>query len=244
MAGADTSLRSTLTDRVLDTLGRVGYRRALPHEDRTEIFRIRYKAYLNEGAIEPHPSELFSDEVDDAENTFLFAVTIDGELAGSIRLSVTLPGATDLPTAHVFPEYVRPEIEADKIVVDPTRFVAVQHLSRRFPELPYIILRLPWLAMDYFEADLMLAAVRPEHEPFYRRMWGNRLACPARKYPNLAKPVSLSILDYASARDAVHRRHPFYRSTPAERELIFGAGPMIVSQAALGRRRDIRDQLT
>lgn len=217
-----TSQYSTLNDRVLEKMERVEYRLATDPGDLDEIFRLRYCAYLREGAIPPHASGRFSDDVDTASNTFIIGVYVDGCLSSSIRLSVTLPGRTQLPTAHVFPEVLLPEIAAGRIIVDPTRFVADHGMSRQLPELPYITLRIPWLAMEYFEADLMLAAVRPEHQAFYRRLWGNRVLCPARPYPNLSKPVALTALDYAAVKETVHRRYPFFRSTAQERHALFG----------------------
>jgi hypothetical protein len=41
----------SLSDRVLALLERVNYRRADTAEEREAIFRLRYEAYLSEGAI-------------------------------------------------------------------------------------------------------------------------------------------------------------------------------------------------
>ena len=217
-----TIQHSTLSDRVLQKMERVEYRLATDPDDLDEIFRLRYCAYLREGAIPPHPGGRFSDDVDTAGNTFIVGVYVDGRLSSSIRLSVTLPGRTHLPTAHVFPEVLLPKIAAGRIIVDPTRFSADHRVSRQLPELPYITLRIPWLAMEHFEADIMLAAVRPEHQAFYCRLWGNQVLCPARPYPNLSKPVVLTAHDYAAVKETVHRRYPFFRSTAQERNALFG----------------------
>ena len=45
--------------------------------------------------------------------------------------------------------------------------------------------------------------------------------CPPRLYPNLQKPVSLMALDYRVARERVHQRYPFFRSTYFERRMLF-----------------------
>lgn len=222
MASSEQVGAAGLNERIVRLLPRVDYRRAVRQDDKEEIYRLRHDAYVREGVIEQRPSGMFNDEVDEQVNNFLFGIRIDDRLVSSIRLSVTLPNALALPTAQVFPEILEPAIRTGKMIVDPTRFVADRLSSREFPELPYITLRLPWLAMEYFDADWMLAAVRPEHEPFYRRLWGNRTVCAARSYPSLSKPVSLTVLDYPAARDAVHRRYPFFKSTRAERESLFG----------------------
>lgn len=212
-----------LRERVARLLPRVTYRRALTREYRQEIFRLRHDAYLREGAITAQPGGIFTDEVDETENTHLFGLHIDGKLMSSIRISVTSLRSADIPTAHVFPDVLEPEIDAGKIIVDPTRFVVHHASSRLFPELPYLTLRVGWIAMEYFDADILLAAVRSEHVAFYRKFWNTTCVAPPRDYPMLSKPISLTMVDYADARDAVHSRYPFLASTSAERDRVFGA---------------------
>ena len=87
--------------------------------------------------------------------------------------------------------------------------------------------------MEHFNADVMLAAVRPEHYPFYRRLWGNTVVSPPRLYPGLAKPVMLSQLDYAKASPRVEALYPFFRARPGERAAIFGASEFTWSPAVV-----------
>lgn len=211
----------SFTDRVLQLLQRVDYRRAESLEEREAIFRLRYEAYLREGAVAPNLARRFTDPVDDQENTWIFGVHIDGRLVSSIRLSVTVPGYSELPTAHVFPDLLLPHIAAGRTLVDPTRFVTDRASSRLHPELPHVTLRIPWLAMEYFNADLMLAAVRVEHQAFYKRLWGHQTVGAPRPYPNLQMRVGLMTLDYRAARQQVHRRYPFFQSNFFERRMLF-----------------------
>lgn len=212
-----------LSNRVMRSLERVEYRLAVTPQDRDAIFRLRYQAYLREGAITSRADERFTDPVDENANSLHLGVHIDGELAGAIRLSITVPGLPPIPTASVFPEVLNPQIEAGRFYVDPTRFVADARWSREVPELAYMTLRLPWLAMKHFGADIMLAAVRPEHYPFYRRLWGNEVVSPERLYPGLAKPVLLSQLDYAKAMTRVEAYYPFFEERVLELTSIFGS---------------------
>ncbi|PTM41672.1 hypothetical protein [Bosea sp. 124] len=215
-------------------LDRIEYRLAVSPQDRERIFHLRYQAYLREGAIAPKDDERFTDPVDELPNCFIFGVYADGELAGAIRLNISVPGLPPIPTASVFPDTVLPQIEAGRVLVDPTRFVADTHWSRELPELAYLTLRLPWLAMEHFNADIMLAAVRPEHYPFYRRLWGNTVVSPPRLYPGLAKPVMLSQLDYAKAAPRVEALYPFFRARADERAAIFGTSGMMWLPAVAG----------
>jgi hypothetical protein len=215
---------SSLSDRIAQLLPRVDYRRAESPDERQAIFRLRYQAYLREGEIGPVPSRRFSDHLDDEPNTFNFGVYIDGVLAGAIRLSVTMPGGAPLPAIEVFEDVLSPEIRAGKTFVDPSKFVADYASSKQYPELPYIILRVAWIAMAYFKADLMLGAIRVEHQPFYKRVWRCRRICPPRPYPGLCTPVCLVTVDYAAVQDEVHRRYPFFQSNLLEQKKLFERG--------------------
>jgi hypothetical protein len=77
------------------------------------------------------------------------------------------------------------------------------------------------MAMEYFKADLMLAAVRAEHQAFYRRLWGNQVICPPRRYPGMDMAVGLMTCDYRTVRDEVHRRYPFFQSEVLEQQMLF-----------------------
>jgi hypothetical protein len=213
--------QGSLSDRVGWLLERVDYRRAETLEDREAIFRLRYAAYLRESAIAPNAEQRFADALDESRNVSIYGVYIDGELASSIRLHVATALEHDLPANNVFSDLLSPELAAGKTIIDPTRFVIDRAASRRFPELCYVTTRLAWLACEFFDADLLLATVRAEHQAFYRRVFGHRLICDPRHYPSLAKPISLMALDFPMARERVPLRYPFFRSTFFERRMLF-----------------------
>jgi N-acyl-L-homoserine lactone synthetase len=218
----------SLTDRVLALLERVDYQRAETAEDRDTIYRLRYQAYLKEGAIEPNPSERFLDKYDESPNCMIFGVYVDGELASSIRLHVASREYPEMPALGVFSDLLLPTLNAGKTIIDPTRFVADKALSRRFPEISYVATRLGWLACEYFRTHLVLATVREEHQAFYRRVFGHRAVCEPRHYPSLTKPISLMALDYMVSRERVMQARPFFRSTFFERRMLFGRTPAAV----------------
>jgi hypothetical protein len=221
MSAAAGIAAPSFTDRIFRVLERVDYRRIETAEDRDAVYRLRYDAYLREGTIQPNFSRRFSDSYDDWSNAWTFGLIIDGTLASSFRMHVSTPEFPDIPAAHVFPEILKPEIEAKNVIVDPTRFVADPAAARLFPELPYLTVRLGYLAAEYFNADRVLATVRSEHQAFYKRVFGHKVICPPRPYPTLTKPISLMSLDYPPARETIVRRHPFFRSTLFERRMLF-----------------------
>jgi N-acyl amino acid synthase FeeM len=222
----------SLVDRVMKLLNRVDYRRIETAEEKESVFRLRYQAYMREGAIAPNASETFSDGLDNSPNVSIFGVYLDGKLASSIRLHVASPACGELPALNVFADILGPQLAAGRTIIDPTRFVADRELSRRYPELCYVTTRLAWLASEYFETDVLLATVRLEHQAFYRRTFGHQAICPARHYPSLTKPISLMALDYAASRVAVPRRYPFFHSTHFERRMLFGRETMVALATA------------
>jgi hypothetical protein len=211
-------------DRIAEFLERVDYRLAESSEDRDTIYRLRYEAYVREGTIHPNLNRRVIDAYDILPNAWIFGVHVDGTLVGSLRIHVSTPEHPDMPALHVFPEILKPEVEAGKIFIDPTRFVADPGAGQHL-ELPYATLRLAHMASEYFRADYVLATVRAEHQAFYKRVFGQREVCPPRPYPSLNKPISLMMTHRDSARERNVARYPFLRSSAFERRMLFERPP-------------------
>jgi N-acyl-L-homoserine lactone synthetase len=217
----DTGLDSSFTDRVWRLLDRIDCRLVQSDDEREEIFRLRYNAYLREGSIAPNSSESFSDQYDKLGRVYLLGVYIDGEIASSIRIHVLSKEHPYGLSLEAFSDILQPELDAGKVIVDPTRFVTDERLARLHRALPYITTRLCGMAARFFSADYLLAAVRVEHQAFYRRVFTHRVICAPRSYPGLIKPLSLMTIHYPTVSEEVHRRFPFFRSTYSERRMLF-----------------------
>ncbi|MGE0650802.1 MAG: hypothetical protein AB7P12_03505 [Alphaproteobacteria bacterium] len=200
--------------------------------DREAIYRLRYQCYLREGAIEPSFPPRMSDRFDDLGNAWIFGVHRNGVLLGSIRLNVTTRESRDLPALTVFSRELRHKINAGKVIVDPTRFVIDREAGGGDRLLPYVFVRIAWMAAEHFAADYLLATVRTEHQAFYKRTLGHQVLCEARPYPSLSKPISLMSLEVPAARQAVLARHPYFASTEQERAVMFGRGGKAAREAA------------
>jgi N-acyl-L-homoserine lactone synthetase len=214
------SPQKILTDRLSALWAKIECRRADTVEEREAIFRLRYQAYLREEAISANRSERFADADDDADNAYIFGLYIEGELASSLRIHVGSK-KQDFPSLHVFPDVLQPLLDAGRVMIDSTRFVADEKRSRLHRGLPYATLRASVLAAEYFHADDLLAAVRVEHQAFYQRAFNHQVLCAARPYPQLAKPISLMSLHFPTAADWLYRHYPFFRSTALERRRLF-----------------------
>lgn len=202
-------------------LDRIDVRRAETLEERDNIYRLRYQAYLREGAISPNCTGTFSDPYDESENAYLFGLYLDGDLVSSLRMHIGSQDHPKFPSLEAFSDVLQPEIDAGKVVIDSTRFVSDEACSREHRGLPYVTVRLGWMAAIYFNAEHLLAAIRPEHQGFYRRTFQHRLICEARPYPRLARPICLMTTHFSEVADRLYRRYPFFRSTLFERRMMF-----------------------
>ena len=77
------------------------------------------------------------------------------------------------------------------------------------------------MAGDHFNADVGLAIVRAEHQPFYRRVFLHQTISDLRIFPGLIKPVALMAVDFPTMREKVFERYPFMRSSAFERRMLF-----------------------
>lgn len=210
-----------VSDRILQLLDIVDVRLMESPEDREAVTRLRYDSYRREGAIAANSFGTFADSYDDKSNCWIFGLYIGDELASSVRIHVANRHSPIFPSLSVFPDVLEPALESGATIIDPTRFVTNERLSRLYTGLPHATVRLCWMAAEHFDASYLLAAVRAEHQAFYKRLFGHRVVCGARSYPMLSKPITLMTVDYRDVMERVHRRYPFFRSTFFERRMLF-----------------------
>ena len=207
--------------RSSDLLDQVDYRLAQTTEEKEEIYNLRYRAYLREGAVKESPDQRVTDQYDDLSNSWTFGVFLHGELYSSVRISVLTSKWRLSCSAEAFGEILYPRLDRGEIIIDPARFVADPDKAKRLAELPYVTLRLAYMACEYFNADLGLAIVRAEHQAFYRRVFMHETIAEPRFFPGLLKPVGLMAADFPALRERVFERYPMMRSTAFERRMLF-----------------------
>src|SRR5665213_1025827 len=110
----------------------------------------------------------------------------------------------------------RPLLDEGQSFIDPSRFTADYDASLAYPALPFLTLRIAVMATEYFAATACLALVRPEHGPFYKRVFGAVEMSDVREYPGLAFPVVLYSSNSTINLQQIYRRYPFFRSTHDE----------------------------
>ena len=168
-------------------MDQVDYRLAQTPEEKEEIYNLRYRAYLREGAVKESPEQRVTDQYDDLPNSWTFGVYLFGELYSSVRISVLTPEWRESCSAEAFGEILHPRLDRGEVIIDPARFVADPDKVKRLPELPYLTLRLAYMACEYFNADLGLAIVRAEHQAFYRRVFLHETIAEPRMFPGPAQ---------------------------------------------------------
>ena len=222
-SGAET--RAPLEIRGAGLFDRLDYRLIETPEDRDAVYAMRYRAYLHGGLISPSESQRIIDVYDEAPNAWIFGVYLDGELCSSLRLHVLTSAAPMSYTTELFGDVLNSRLDRGEVFVDPARFAADPDKTQGFHELPYLTLRLAYLACDHFNADLGLAMVRTDHQAFYRRVFLHETLTEPRPFPGWhSRKVVLMASDFATLRERVLTRFPIMRSSAFERRMLFDRG--------------------
>lgn len=206
---------------------RIDYRLIETSEDKDSLYLMRYRAYLQAGLIEPSASLRVTDRFDETPNTWNFGIYVDGELCSSVRIHLLTSEWRMSYTTEVFGDVLHPRLDRGEVFVDPCRFVADPDKQQRFPELPYLTVRLAFVACDHFNADTGLAMIRTDHQAFYRRVFLHETISPEpRGFPGWpTKKAVLMATDVRRQRDRVLARFPIMRSSAFERRMLFERSP-------------------
>ena len=223
-----TGATSRFALTLIDLLDRVQYRRVSVEEQFDPVYRLRYEAYRREEFIPVNSQQITRDAYDDAGNCYCFGVYIDDKLVSSIRLHIATPDDPTSPSRKIWPDVLGGIIEQGGSYVDPSRFTADHDASLAFPALPYLTLRMAVMACEHFNTTYCISSVRPEHGPFYRRVFGLEQMAGVGYWGELTFPVCLFGARVPVIYDRIMDRFPFFMSTPEERAVLFGAnaGPV------------------
>jgi hypothetical protein len=213
--------RTSLFVRASGLSDRVDYRLMETPEEKDCIYLMRYKAYLHGGVTAPSESQRVNDHYDDAPNAWMFGIYVDGELCSSLRLNVVTPECRISGAADLFGDVLHPRLDRGEVFIDPLRFAALPEKARQFPELPYLTLRLAYMACEHFNADTGLALVRAEHQAFYRRVFMHEVIGEPRSFPGFLPKVALLASDFRARQEQVLTRFPIMRSGASERRMLF-----------------------
>ncbi len=184
------------------------------------VGRIRHEAYVDQGYIKPIPGGVFLDEDDTRPNFTSYLILVDGEPAGSARLSFYDPsgriaGADSTPAQHDFgPEVdaLASELRPDghrSTMLETTRLVRLPRFSRN-TDVVFGLYRLNFYHIVHLDPDMLLSSVRARHAPFYRRIGFVKITDP-RPYHRLDFEAGLMACPRSSYAP-VQARTPFFRN--------------------------------
>jgi len=227
-AGATSQFATTL----IDLLDRVHYRRVSVADQFDPVYRLRYEAYRREDFIPVNSQRITRDDYDDAPNCYCFGVYIDDRLVSSIRLHIATAEQPTSPSRGIWPDVLGDILDKGGSYIDPSRFTADHDASLAFPALPYLTLRMAVMACEHFKATYCISSVRPEHAPFYRRVFGSKQLAGEGYWGELTFPVCLYASYIPDMYPRVITRYPFFNSTAEERAILFGAEPRPVAAIA------------
>jgi len=151
-------------------------------DDRDQVFRLRYACYRRKLAIDPLPSESFSDSYDALPNHFSFLGRDNsGAPLATLRVSVVRPdlGWTAAPCQKVFGDHPAFQTIAQGSFVEASRLCFGEQARR--DTLMQVVAYLAALAV-FYDVDWMVACPREEHSPIYERLFGFVQLAEPRQY--------------------------------------------------------------
>lgn len=218
---AKAPVLSNFARHMLEFLDRVEYRRVIHAEDLEEVGRLRYRSYMMRNVMDDNFLGTIIDEVDRDHQAYVYGVYIDGILVSTLRVHHITAEHRIGTSAKLFPDILGPMLDNNMSFVDPTRFAADPAYLAEFPAIPYLTLRIAAMASEYFNASFCLAAVKPEHMAFYKRIFGSQMLADPRDHEGYGIQVGLGAAAVSSIRDAVAVRFPFFKSQAHERRNMF-----------------------
>jgi N-acyl amino acid synthase FeeM len=192
---------------------RIVGRRARSYAERDAIFKLRYQSYLRAKLIAANPFGRYFEPSDHAEGSYLIGLHADRRLVAALRLQIGGAAAPGFPPSELFPEALRTLLRSNKTVVHMSCVATNAESAPSFVWLPYFILRCWIVAAEHFGADYIAAAVRPQHQLFYRRVLGCDLHPQIRPQPRHLAPAGLVTLEFAASAGRLYQNLPFLRST-------------------------------
>ncbi|TQX86281.1 MULTISPECIES: N-acyl amino acid synthase FeeM domain-containing protein [Rhizobium] len=214
-------VQSSFSNKLLEVLDHIEYRRVETQEDMEEVARMRYRAYKLANILTLDGAKLI-DAVDFDDHAYVFGVYFDERLISTVRIHHVTPDHRISITRDMYPKEIDAFLDSGMTLIDPVRFAADPEIIGEMPALPYLTLRIASMAADYFDADRVLQLVSPQHAPFYKRVFSADTVVPAQmgvgKY-NI--PLTLMATRTREVRTALYERFPFFISEPYERRMMF-----------------------
>nr|WP_294502065.1 hypothetical protein [uncultured Rhodopila sp.] len=178
------------------TQTRYSARLAVDTKTKLEAYRLRYDSYLASGYIQPNETGLFQDLYDDLPNCQTVVIYDDGVPSASVRTCMLAFGSRKRsPAADAFPEEVRKLLNEQTAIGIGARGIETTRLVRspaadNNQGLVFLLYRMAGFLGMAAHTQILLACVRRNHAPFYKRL-GYEAVTEPRAYPGLSCPMQL-----------------------------------------------------
>jgi Acetyltransferase (GNAT) domain len=212
-----------------------------PGTDKRDIYRLRYRAFIEDGVITPREDRLFSDEFDECPTTSIIAAYSNGTCVGSFRLAFSETGGATrtMPCQMIFDEVDLLELAGFHNRVEFTRMVVAPELTNTsFRTTLYATLvRAGMMVAHAARADYGLISIHPDKVRFYEMMCGFREIARAATYPGINAPAVLLGRDFRALDQKRVKQNAFFRISTAEiasaRQKLFPGQVHVVPEVAV-----------
>jgi hypothetical protein len=200
---------------------RIETRRVKTASDYAQVFKLRYATYRANDLIEANEAQVSIDTYDLLENCQVFGLYLDGELASSIRIHKVTPETPWCPAMKSFGDLLKPRLAEGETFVDGSRFCVDREKSAVVGILPFLTVRIAYMASVHFSSTYNISVVRREHAAFYRRYYGFEQWADNVRLDWYKLPVELYVGDMRKNRQRIDERLPFMQSNIEERLMLF-----------------------
>ena len=118
-------------------------------------------------------------------------------------------------------------------------------MQARMSFLTLLTMRAAFIAEDYFDADYISAACRPEYQAVFRRLSGCVNWAPPRRFPHFTKLNALMGHDCKANAALMRARYPYRSTTPELQRSLFGRSSNVThdlhAELTSGRRERVLD---
>ncbi|MFN7102264.1 MAG: N-acyl amino acid synthase FeeM domain-containing protein [Pseudorhizobium sp.] len=214
----------SFSQKLLNVLDRIEYRRIEDQEDFEDIARLRFKAYKARDVL-PVSAVNMLDEVDFDPQAYVFGIYYYEELISTLRVHHVTPDHRVCQSSGIFPEAVNAFLDAGMSLIDPARFAADPDVVGELPSISYLTLRPSIMAAIHFDTDRVLQHIRPAHAAFYRRVFRAETVVAPTMTDTYGFELTLLASRPREVRPRLMERFPFFDSKPYERRLMFDRAP-------------------
>ncbi|WEZ82510.1 hypothetical protein P6U16_15595 [Rhizobium sp. 32-5/1] len=215
------STQGRFSEKLLELLDHVEYRRVETGEDMEDVARIRFKAYQMADIL-PLSGSTLIDDIDFDSHAYVFGIYFEERLISTVRVHHVTPEHRVSSSGSVFGKEIDGFLDAGMSLIDPVRLAADPEILKEMPAIPYLTLRVATMASEHFDVDRCLSLVKPQHAAFYKRIFdADTIVSPQKNCGNYKIDLTLLAARVREIRPWLYTRFPFFDSEPFERRLMF-----------------------